>query len=238
MGSRAGAPAAGLDDASNALPPVALHPLRADPQLAERRQRIADTLRDECRQWPVAYDSIDLSVPQHEWDAWNERLHNVINLKKRAARAITAARERAACSSAGNEVANAEPPAAAAAADLATAAAAPDAAPAANDEEALEDLHPDPRVRKAMLAFDEGEAKHVIDVCETCLEMRISPHDSALDIDNYSQRHCLQFKIWCCIEGRGRTNSNDSRRLCARCREQREAAPEPPTALEDAPPPR
>jgi hypothetical protein len=64
MGSCAGAPAAGRDDASAALPPVALQPLRADPQLAECRQRIADALRDECRQWTVAYDSIDLSVPQ------------------------------------------------------------------------------------------------------------------------------------------------------------------------------
>jgi hypothetical protein len=79
-------------------------------------------------------------------------------------------------------VAAAEPPAAAPAADLATAAAVPDAAPRYN-EEGLKDLHPYPRVREAMLAFDEGEAKHVIDVCETCLEMRISPRDSTLELD-------------------------------------------------------
>jgi hypothetical protein len=66
VSSRAGASAAERDDASNALPPVALHPLRADPQLAKRRQRIADALRDECRQWSVAYDFIDLGVPQHD----------------------------------------------------------------------------------------------------------------------------------------------------------------------------
>jgi hypothetical protein len=38
------------DAASSALPRVAHHPLRSDVQLAERRLRNADALRDECRQ--------------------------------------------------------------------------------------------------------------------------------------------------------------------------------------------
>jgi hypothetical protein len=53
----------------------------------------------------------------------------------------------------------------------------------AYDPEVLEYLHLNPRVRAVMLAFDEGEAKHALDVCETCLEMRISSHDSKGDIE-------------------------------------------------------
>jgi hypothetical protein len=98
-------------------------PLRADVQLAERQQRIADELREEYRLWPVSFDAIDLYVPQLEWDAWNKRLRNAINRKKRADQAVSAVRARAPTgSSAASGGAAAEPPAAAPAADLSAAA--------------------------------------------------------------------------------------------------------------------
>jgi hypothetical protein len=55
---------------------VASFPLRADAQLADRQQRIADELREECRRWPVPFDAINPYVLQFEWDAWNKRLRN------------------------------------------------------------------------------------------------------------------------------------------------------------------
>jgi hypothetical protein len=54
------------DALSRALPRAAHHPLRADVQLAERRRRIANPLRDEWCQWFVPLDPIDLDVAQDE----------------------------------------------------------------------------------------------------------------------------------------------------------------------------
>jgi hypothetical protein len=48
-------------------------------QLAERRQRLADELRQECHQWSVPLDAIDLYMPQFERHAWNKRRRNAIN---------------------------------------------------------------------------------------------------------------------------------------------------------------
>jgi hypothetical protein len=93
--SRAGAPSAERDGASSTLPRVAKLPLRADVQLAERRQQLADELREECRQWSMLFDAINLNVPQLEWHAWNKRLRNAINRKKHADQAVSAERARA-----------------------------------------------------------------------------------------------------------------------------------------------
>jgi hypothetical protein len=72
VSSRAGAHSAERDDASIALPRVAGLPLRADVRLATRQQRIADELREECRQWSVPFDAIALDVLQPKWGAWNQ----------------------------------------------------------------------------------------------------------------------------------------------------------------------
>jgi hypothetical protein len=66
---------------------VALHPLRADLQLAERRQRIADALRDECRQWSVPNTHVHQAVnrfPQLVGDYFDKRTVNYPNTVSRA----------------------------------------------------------------------------------------------------------------------------------------------------------
>jgi hypothetical protein len=84
VSSRACAPSAERDGASIALPRVANLPLRADVQLAERRRRLADEVREECRQWSVPFVAIALYVPQFEWHAWNQWRRQVSDQGKEA----------------------------------------------------------------------------------------------------------------------------------------------------------
>jgi hypothetical protein len=72
VSSRASAPSAERNGASIALPRVASLPLHADVRLAARQQRIADELREECRQSSVPFDAIALYELQPKWDARNQ----------------------------------------------------------------------------------------------------------------------------------------------------------------------
>jgi hypothetical protein len=79
-------------------------------RLAARQQRIADELREECRQWSVPLDAIALYELQPKWDAWNQLRRQVSYQAKEASCAdVAAARDRA--PQRGCVACNARPPA-------------------------------------------------------------------------------------------------------------------------------
>lgn len=58
-------------------------------------------------------------------------------------------------------------------------------------------LHPDERVRQAMLAFEDGEYQHSIATCHICLETRIQSFDSSTNlVDQYVERHKFEVRHW------------------------------------------
>eukprot|EP00327_Prymnesium_parvum_P046072 CAMPEP_0205868774 /NCGR_PEP_ID=MMETSP1083-20121108/9662_1 /ASSEMBLY_ACC=CAM_ASM_000430 /TAXON_ID=97485 /ORGANISM="Prymnesium parvum, Strain Texoma1" /LENGTH=500 /DNA_ID=CAMNT_0053230927 /DNA_START=72 /DNA_END=1574 /DNA_ORIENTATION=- len=61
----------------------------------------------------------------------------------------------------------------------------------------LKQLHPHPQVRKAMLAFAEGEEQHTLSTCDICLETRLQWFDTAANTpDAYPERHKLVANRW------------------------------------------
>jgi predicted TIM-barrel fold metal-dependent hydrolase len=72
-----------------ALLHVASLPLRADVRLAARQQRIADELREECRQSSGPFVAIALYELQSKWDARNQLRRQVSYQAKEALAAQT-----------------------------------------------------------------------------------------------------------------------------------------------------
>lgn len=77
-----------------------------------------------------------------------------------------------------------------------------------------EALHPNEKVRAAMLAFGEGDSKYEIGTCGICRESRIIGYDASLAMNKlYTLRNKLQVKWWKLVDG----SMFGCREICERC---------------------